>query len=135
MCDGIQKRGVYETLDKDHILDLSIKKVLILPIIRMGNQSSLLFGVAKVSIDSILFLRLLGENCNITVETQEQVEKIAGDVANQLSSEASVQAILYEKPEHPADQFDLSVIRDERFQPKTDSYERRVEETHRLSFH
>jgi DNA-binding Lrp family transcriptional regulator len=87
------------------------------------------FGIAEASVDSVLFSRLLGENCDITVKTQEQVERIARNVAEKLFSEASVQAVLYEKPEHPVDQFDLIVIRDVRFQPETDSYERRVEET------
>ena len=78
---------------------------------------------------SISFSRLLGEKCDVTLKTPEQVKDIARDVAQQLSSEASVHAVLYERHEQPVDQFDLIVIRDERFQPKTDSYERRVEKT------
>ena len=86
-------------------------------------------GITKVSTESILFSRLLGEKCDITLKNPEQVEDIARDVAQKLSSEASVQAVLYEKHEGPVDQFDLLIIRDERFQPETDSYERRVEQT------
>ena len=92
-------------------------------------------GISKVSIEYVLFSRLLGENCDITLKTPEQVEEIARDVAQQLSSEASVQAVLYgdaqyepEKHEQPVDQFDLIIIRDERFQPERDSYERRVQQ-------
>ena len=86
-------------------------------------------GITDMSIQSILFSRLLGENCDIIPKTPEQIEDIARDVANQFSSEASVQAILYEKHESPVDQFDLLIIRNEKFQPETDSYERRVEQT------
>jgi len=86
-------------------------------------------GITDMSIQSILFSRLLGENCDIIPKTPEQIEDIARDVANQISSEASVQAILYEKHESPVDQFDLLIIRNEKFQPETDSYERRVEQT------
>jgi len=86
-------------------------------------------GITDMSIQSILFSRLLGENCDIILKTPEQIEDIARDVANQFSSEASVQAILYEKHESPVDQFDLLIIRNEKFQPETDSYERRVEQT------
>jgi len=81
-----------------------------------------------VSIESVLFSRLLGEKCDITLKTPEQVENIAKGVAQQFASEASVQAVLYEEHGHPVDQFDLIIIRDERFQPKLDSYERRVEQ-------
>lgn len=86
-------------------------------------------GLTKVTIESILFSRLLGEKCDVTLKTPKQVEDIARDIAQQLSSEASVKAVLYEKTERPTDQFDLLIIRDERFQPKTDSYERRVKQT------
>jgi len=86
-------------------------------------------GITDMSFQSILFSRLLGENCDITPKTPEQIEDIARDVANQISSEASVQAILYEKHESPVDQFDLLIIRNEKFQPETGSYERRVEQT------
>jgi len=51
------------------------------------------------------------------------------DVAKQLSSEASIQAVLYEQHEQPVDQFDLIILREERFQPELDSYERRVKQT------
>ena len=86
-------------------------------------------GISNVSIEFVLFSRLLGEKCEVTLKTPEQVEDIARDVAQHLSSEASVHAVLYERYERPVDQFDLIVIRDERFQPKADSYERRVEKT------
>ncbi|MDH5441461.1 MAG: AsnC family protein [Candidatus Bathyarchaeota archaeon] len=86
-------------------------------------------GIRDVSIEFVLFSRLLGEKCDVTLKTPEQVEDIARDVAQHLSSEASVHAVLYERHERPVDQFDLIVIRDERFQPKTDSYERRIKET------
>jgi len=86
-------------------------------------------GVGDVSIEFVLFSRLLGEKCEVTLKTPEQVEDIARDVAQQLSSEASVHAVLYERHERPVDQFDLITIRDERFQPKADSYERRIRET------
>jgi len=86
------------------------------------------FGITKVSIEYVLFSRLLGENCDITLKTPEQVEKIAKGVAQQLASEASVQVVLYEEHGHPVDQFDLIIIRDKRFQPKPASYERRVEQ-------
>jgi len=86
-------------------------------------------GISNVSIEFVLFSRLLGERCDVTLKTPEQVEDIARDVAQQLSSEASVHAVLYERHERPVDQFDLIIIRDERFQPKTDSYERRIEKT------
>jgi len=33
------------------------------------------FSIAETSIDSILFSRLLGQNCDIAVKTQEQIEK------------------------------------------------------------
>ena len=82
----------------------------------------------QVSIESVLFSRLLGEKCDITLRTPEGVENIAKGVAQQLASEASVQAVLYEEHGHPVDQFDLIIVRDERFQPKLDSYERRVEQ-------
>jgi hypothetical protein len=86
-------------------------------------------GISDVSIEFVLFSRLLGEKCDITAKTPQQVEDIARDVAQHLSSEASVHAVLYERRERPVDQFDLIVIRDERFQPKADSYERRIRET------
>jgi len=82
-------------------------------------------GIIEVSIESILFSRLLGEKCDLTLTTPENVEEIAREIAQQLSSNASVQAVLYEQPEQPTDQFDLLIIRDERFQPEIDSYERR----------
>lgn len=92
-------------------------------------------GISRVSIEYVLFSRLLGEKCDITLKTPEQVEEIARDVAQQLSSEASVQAVLYgdaqydpKKFKQPVDQFDLLIIRDKRFQPETDSYERRVQQ-------
>lgn len=85
-------------------------------------------GLRQVSIHPILFSRLLGERCDITPKTPEQMEDIAKAVAQQLASEASIQAVLYEQHEQPVDQFDLIVIRDERFQPQPDSYERRVEQ-------
>jgi len=85
-------------------------------------------GVTLVSIEPVLLSRLLGEECDVTLKTPEQVEKIARGVAQQLSSEASVKAVLYEQHEQPVDQFDLIVIRDERFQPEADSYERRVKQ-------
>ncbi len=85
-------------------------------------------NLKHVSIEPVLFSRLLGEKCDITLKTPEQVENIAKGVAQQLASEASVQAVLYEEPGHPVDQFDLIIIRDARFQPKPDSYERRVKE-------
>jgi len=86
-------------------------------------------GLEDVSIESILFSRLLSEECDITLKTPEQVEDIARDVAQYMSSEMSVQAVLYEKHDQPVDQFDLLIIRDERFQPQNDSYERRVKQT------
>jgi len=86
-------------------------------------------GITKVSIEYVLFSRLLGENCDITPKTAEEVEEIATAVAQQLSFEPSIQAVLYEKHERSVDQFDLLIIRDERFQPETDSYERRVKQT------
>ncbi len=86
-------------------------------------------GMAEVTIEPVLFSRLLGEKCDITPKTPNQVEVIALEIAKMLSSEASVQAVLYESHEQPMDQFDLLVIRDERFQPETDSYERRVKQT------
>ncbi len=85
-------------------------------------------GISQVSIESILFSRLLGERCDITLKDSGQVEAIARDVAKQFSSEASVQAVLYEEHEGPVDQFDMLIIRDERFQQETDSYERRVQQ-------
>ncbi len=84
-------------------------------------------GIKEVSIESILFSRLLGEKCDLTLTTPENVEEIAGEIAQRLSSNASVQAVLYEQPEQPTDQFDMLIIRDERFQTETDSYERREE--------
>jgi len=86
-------------------------------------------GITAVTMEPVLFSRLLGEKCDITLKTPEEVEDIATEIAKSLSSEASVQAVLYEKHEQPVDQFDLIVIRDERFQPETDSYERRVKQT------
>ena len=85
-------------------------------------------GLRQVSIHPILFSRLLGERCDIALKTPEQIEDIAKAAAQRLASEASVQAVLYEQHEQPVDQFDLIIIRDERFQPKPDSYERRVEQ-------
>jgi len=82
-------------------------------------------GITGLSIESVLFSRLLGERCDLTLTPPEDVKKIAGDIAQRLSSNASVQAVLYEQTEQPTDQFDLLIIRDERFQPETDSYERR----------
>ena len=86
-------------------------------------------GITAVTIEPVLFSRLLGEKCDITLKTPEQVENMTTEIAKSLSSEASVQAVLYEAHEDPVDQFDLLIIRDERFQPKTDSYERRVKQT------
>jgi len=86
-------------------------------------------GIAAVTMEPVLFSRLLGEKCDITLKTPEEVEDIATEIAKSLSSEASVQAVLYEAHEDPVDQFDLLIVRDERFQPKTDSYERRVKQT------
>jgi len=85
-------------------------------------------GLTQVSIQSVLFSRLLGEKCDITLKTPDQIEAIVKNIAQQLASEASVQAVLYEQHEQPVDQLDLIIIRDKRFQPKPDSYERRVEE-------
>ena len=82
-------------------------------------------GITDLSIEPILFSRLLGERCDLTLIPLENVEGIARDIAQRLSSNASVQAVLYEQPEQPTDQFDLLIIRDERFQPEIDSYERR----------
>lgn len=82
-------------------------------------------GIAELSIESVLFSRLLGERCDLTLAPPETVEAIARDIARRLSSNASVQAVLYERTDGPTDQFDLLIIRDERFQPETDSYERR----------
>jgi len=81
--------------------------------------------VTELSIEPVLFSRLLGERCDLTLTPTEDVEAIAREIAQRISSNASVQAVLYEKTEQPTDQFDLLLIRDERFQPKTDSYERR----------
>ena len=86
-------------------------------------------GITSVTMEPVLFSRLLGEKCDITLKTPEQVEAIAVEIATSLSSEASVQDVLYEAHEQPVDQFDLIVIRDERFQPETDRYERRVKQT------
>lgn len=82
-------------------------------------------GVTELSIEPVLFSRLLGERCDLTLTPSEDLEDIARGIAQRLSSNASVQAVLYENTEQPTDQFDLLIIRDERFQPKTDSYERR----------
>lgn len=82
-------------------------------------------GITDPSIESVLFSRLLGERCDLTLTPPEVVEQTARELAHRLSSNASVQAVLYERPEWPTDQFDLLIIRDERFQPETDSYERR----------
>jgi len=86
-------------------------------------------GITAVTMEPVLFSRLLGEKCDIAVKTPEEVENIAAEIAKSFSSEASVQAVLYEAHEDPVDQFDLLIIRDERFQPETDSYERRVKQT------
>ena len=86
-------------------------------------------GIEGVTMEPVLFSRLLGEKCDITLKTPEEVEDLVAEIAKSLSSEASVQAVLYECHEQPVDQFDLLVIRDERFQPETDSYERRVRQT------
>jgi len=92
-------------------------------------------GVTSIVIEPVLFSRLLGENCDLTLKSPEQIEGIATDIAQKLSSEPSVQAVLCGMPFHtatherPVDQFDLLVIRDERFQPEADSYERRVKQT------
>ncbi len=82
-------------------------------------------GITELSIEPVLFSRLLGERCDLTLAPPETVEEVARDIARQLSSNASVQAVLYEQPDQPTDQFDLLIIRDERFQPEIDSYERR----------
>lgn len=82
-------------------------------------------GITELSIEPVLFGRLLGERCDLTLTPPEEVEDVARDIAQRLSSNASVHAVLCEKPELPTDQFDLLIIRDERFQPETDSYERR----------
>ncbi len=82
-------------------------------------------GITELSMESILFSRLLGERCDLKLTTPENVEEIARDIAQRLSSNASVQAVLYEQTDQPTDQFDILIIRDERFQPETDSYERR----------
>lgn len=66
-----------------------------------------------MSIESILFSRPLGERCDITLKAQEEVKGIARGVAQQLSSESSTQAVLYEETERPVDQFDLLIIRDD----------------------
>jgi len=82
-------------------------------------------GITELSMESILFSRLLGERCDLKLTTPENVEEIAREITQRLSSNASVQAVLYEQTDQPTDQFDLLIIRDERFQPETDSYERR----------
>jgi len=82
-------------------------------------------GITELSMESILFSRLLGERCNLKLTPPKKVEEIARDIAQRLSSNASVQAVLYEQTDQPTDQFDLLIIRDGRFQPETDSYERR----------
>ena len=63
------------------------------------------------------------------------MKEIARQVAQQLSSEKSVQAVLYgdaqyypEKNEKPVDQFDLIIIKDERDQRGFARYERRVQQ-------
>lgn len=82
-------------------------------------------GITELSMESILFSRLLGEKCDLKLTPPENAEEIAREITQRLSSNASVQAVLYEQPDQPTDQFDLLIIRDERFQPETDSYERR----------
>ena len=82
-------------------------------------------GITELSMESILFSRLLGERCDLKLTPPENIEEIAREITQRLSSNASVQAVLYEQTDQPTDQFDLLIIRDERFQPETDSYERR----------
>ena len=82
-------------------------------------------GVEDLSIEPILFSRLLGENCDLSLNPPEKVLGIARGIANRMMSNASVQAVLFERTERPIDQFDMLIIREERFQPETDSYERR----------
>ncbi len=84
-------------------------------------------GVTEFTIEPVLFVRLLGEKGELTLRTPREVERTAQSIAQELSSEASIQAVLWERPEQPIDQFDLLIIRDERFQTEFDSYERRVE--------
>jgi DNA-binding Lrp family transcriptional regulator len=86
-------------------------------------------GIKDVSIEFILFSGLLGEKYDINLKAPDQVEEIARSVAEHLSSEASIQAVLYEQHKQPVDQFDLIIVRDERFQPFMDSYERRIKRT------
>lgn len=91
-------------------------------------------GITEASFESVLFSRLLGERCDLTLKPPEDIEDIARNIAQGLSSNASVQAVLCEQPEQSTDQFDLLIIRDERFQPETDSYER-IERQALIDYH
>lgn len=82
-------------------------------------------GIKESSIEPVLFSRLLGENCDLEPVSPEGVRDIANGIAQRMTSNASVKAVLCERTRRPVDQFDLLIIRDERFQPTSDSYERR----------
>lgn len=82
-------------------------------------------GIKESSIEPVLFSRLLGENCDLEPVSPEGVREIAKGIAQRMMSNASVQAVLCERTRRPVDQFDLLIIRDERYQPVSDSYERR----------
>jgi hypothetical protein len=82
-------------------------------------------GIKESSIEPVLFSRLLGENCDLEPVSPEEVRDIANGIAQRMMSNASVLAVICERTRQPVDQFDLVIIRDERFQPASDSYERR----------
>ena len=83
-------------------------------------------GVSDFSLEPILFSRLLGEKCDITRRTPEDIRAIAEESSRDFSSQPSTKAVLYEEAKHATDQFDMVIIRDARLQPNPDSFERRV---------